>query len=253
MISNISGAVQNAGSAFGSGVRDGFVGYYQGLWNAVTNPVDTAVNVAASYYNNLRTDPIGTVLRSAMPFSPHAIAHRRVQRMMDNASTVWNDGIYGYGTIVGDVAAQGSMVAAGYGVGRGINAIAGGIRGLAPRVPTPRVPNPRPSSPTNPQARQWYTNQVRQMPSRIDTSQPLQQQAQQSFNMRNQIRTQSRLSMEDRVSAEMLNQARPNLTWEQVVARYQARGFSGDDLWREIIRASQRSNPQVNQFFGIDP
>lgn len=40
---------------------------------------------------------------------------------------------------------------------------------------------------------------------------------------------------------------KPNLTWEQVVKFYQDIGFKGDDLYREIIKASQRSNRAVNQ------
>ncbi len=58
--------------------------------------------------------------------------------------------------------------------------------------------------------------------------------------------------MIDQDAAAQLNATRPNLTWEQTVAKY-SQDHTGDDLWNEIIGASQRSNPQVNQSLGLKP
>ena len=40
------------------------------------------------------------------------------------------------------------------------------------------------------------------------------------------------------------------MTWEQVT-KYSGQGFTGDDLWKVIIDASQRSNKIVNTNFGF--
>lgn len=59
--------------------------------------------------------------------------------------------------------------------------------------------------------------------------------------------------MADRELAEALAANEPNMTWAEVVAKYQARGFSGDDLWNEIASAAARSRASVNEMFGLEP
>ena len=85
----------------------------------------------------------------------------------------------------------------------------------------------------------------------IDTSKPLEQQARQAFDLRNQFRTEARDLMSDRSLAESLYKTDPNMTWEQVVGKYSQEGFSGDSLWQEIINASTRSRTSVNQSLGL--
>ena len=78
------------------------------------------------------------------------------------------------------------------------------------------------------------------------------QQARQAFNLRNQYRTQARNAMSDRSLANSLNRTDPNLTWSQIVQKYKAKGYSGDDLYRAIIEGSQRSRTSVNNSLGIN-
>lgn len=66
----------------------------------------------------------------------------------------------------------------------------------------------------------------------------LEQQARQSFKLRNQYRTQARALMEDRQLAESLYATNPNLTWEQVIQKQIDKGLSGDDIYKEIIESS---------------
>lgn len=59
--------------------------------------------------------------------------------------------------------------------------------------------------------------------------------------------------MIDQVEAQRLFGTRPNMTWEQIVEKYTNRGYSGDTLYQEIIKASQRSNAAVNNALGLNP
>ncbi|MCL2400899.1 MAG: hypothetical protein FWC91_14305, partial [Defluviitaleaceae bacterium] len=101
------------------------------------------------------------------------------------------------------------------------------------------------------EARQWYLNQEAQIRNMLDTTSPLQQQANQAYNLRNQFRTQARDLMANRSAAEILSITEPNMTWAQVIAKYQGKGLSGDALWQEIINASTRSRVSVNQSLGL--
>jgi len=71
------------------------------------------------------------------------------------------------------------------------------------------------------------------------------------FKMRNLIRKMTRDAMSDTALATELNRTHPNMTWNQIVIRYQGRGLSGDTLWQAILDSSTRSNEAVNQAFGI--
>jgi filamentous hemagglutinin len=79
---------------------------------------------------------------------------------------------------------------------------------------------------------------------------PLEQQARQAFDLRNSSRSAARDAMMDREEVARLDAEESNLTWEQVVQKYSSR-YSGDDLWREIINASQRSRVSVNKLLGV--
>lgn len=55
--------------------------------------------------------------------------------------------------------------------------------------------------------------------------------------------------MSNREEAARLMRDEPNLTLEQFVERYQGRGHTGDNLWKEIIEAATRSRDSVNRQF----
>ena len=63
----------------------------------------------------------------------------------------------------------------------------------------------------------------------IDRSLPLEEQAKQAFNLRNQFRKQARELMADRATAESLYRTDPNLTWEEVVRKQSEKGLRGDE------------------------
>ncbi|MEO8155564.1 MAG: hypothetical protein ABI605_21055 [Rhizobacter sp.] len=112
---------------------------------------------------------------------------------------------------------------------------------------------PKPGSLSNKEAREWYLKQEAEIPSKIDKSQPLEGQAKQAFELRNEARTGARESMSDRELAAKLNLEEPNMTREQTQQKYGARGYKGDDLWNAIIDGSQKSRASVNSSLGIKP
>lgn len=101
-------------------------------------------------------------------------------------------------------------------------------------------------------ARKWYLAQEAKIPDLLDYSQGLEQQAYQAFSLRNKYRTTARELMSDRIKAESLYINDPNRTWEQIKQRQIDKGLSGDDIYREIIRSSQRSRKSVNNLLGLE-
>jgi hypothetical protein len=70
---------------------------------------------------------------------------------------------------------------------------------------------------------------------------------------RNSLRSWVRDIMSNRKSAEDLVASEPNLTWDQLVAKYRAQGLTGDDLYNRIIDRATASRASVDQALGIDP
>jgi filamentous hemagglutinin len=73
----------------------------------------------------------------------------------------------------------------------------------------------------------------------------LKEQAKRAVNLRNEIRSKSRELMADRTEADKLNRDEPNMTWDQVVKKYQVQGYTGDNLWNKIIESSQKPRASV--------
>ncbi len=38
-----------------------------------------------------------------------------------------------------------------------------------------------------------------------------------------------------------------DLTFDERKAKYEAKGFKGDEVYEEIVKAAQRSNPEINR------
>ena len=101
------------------------------------------------------------------------------------------------------------------------------------------------------QTRVWYKWQQSMIESRLDRSQPLEQQAKQAFEMRNAIRTQARKAMQDTAWAQHLFVNQRNITFSELIDKYQKRGLFGDHLWQEIIRAAMRSRDKIDGLFQL--
>lgn len=105
---------------------------------------------------------------------------------------------------------------------------------------------------SNVEARKWYLEHEAKIPDMIDSSLPLEEQAKQAFNLRNQFRTEARELMADRKTAESLYITDPNKTWEEMLKRQIDKGLTGDDIYKEIIESSQRSRKSVNKSLGLE-
>ena len=100
--------------------------------------------------------------------------------------------------------------------------------------------------------RKWYLEHEAMIPDLLDKNLSIEEQAKQAFYLRNQFRTEARELMADRNLAEQLYLTDKNLTWEEIVQKQIDKGLSGDAIYREIIRSSQRSRKSVNQILGLE-
>ncbi|WP_248732358.1 DUF637 domain-containing protein [Pseudomonas sp. MWU13-2517] len=112
--------------------------------------------------------------------------------------------------------------------------------------------NPLRGTKTNLQARQWYLSEDAKILDRVDKSAPLEAQAKQAFDMRNENRAQAREFMSDRVSADRLIGEEPNMTWSEMIDYRKSQGLSGDDIYKAILESSQRTRAEVNKRLGVD-
>ena len=107
-------------------------------------------------------------------------------------------------------------------------------------------------------ARRWYLSQEQSIPSLLDISQPLSLQANQAFDLRNQFRTEARVGMQDRITADRLFREETNLTFnglynktETKLIRRGVHNPIADQIYQEIINSSQRSRQSVNKGLGL--
>jgi len=108
--------VVDAARDLGGGLRSGFVGHYQDLWHAVTNPVDTLVAIR----QNAIDDPMGALVDFYVMTNPALMVARQFNRYI---IAYQNDGFYGLGYGVGRDLGQASTMLAMYGVGKGVGVI----------------------------------------------------------------------------------------------------------------------------------
>ncbi|MCB9441579.1 MAG: hypothetical protein H6523_15185 [Mycolicibacterium sp.] len=81
----------------------------------------------------------------------------------------------------------------------------------------------------------------------------VEERAHRMFEMRNELRQWARTLMADREAAAYLNANEKMMTWDRLVEKTEAKGFSDDEVFQEIIDSSTRSRPGVNVDLGIDP
>jgi hypothetical protein len=86
-------------------------------------------------------------------------------------------------------------------------------------------------------ARARYERVVRDIPSQRDRSASREEQARQTYRLRHEALWQARALMSDPAHAAMLKDP---IAWDDLVAKYQARGQLDDALWQAIIDAAAR-------------
>jgi filamentous hemagglutinin len=97
------------------------------------------------------------------------------------------------------------------------------------------------------EARNWYLFRDAKIMDVIDTTKPLDVQARQAFDLRNQYRTEARDLMSNRITADRLSREEPNMTWDEMLEYRRSQGLAGDDIYRAILKSSQRTRAEVNE------
>ncbi len=160
-----------------------------------------------------------------------------------------NNAVQGKQITVKSVATDFFVGAAFGGLGYGLNKLYGAAN--AKRIEQIFNEAPKRGTMTDLAAREWYLSQEAKIPSLLNKTASLEDQAKQAFNLRNAFRTEARDLMADRAKADALNKNEVNYTWEQIVAKYSEGGkVSGKALWQKIIDASQKSRASVNESLG---
>jgi RHS repeat-associated protein len=120
---------------------------------------------------------------------------------------------------------------------------------------------PRGNPMTNEQVRQWYLDRDSNIPELNEIwkqqSMSAEARARMAFNIRSQARQTAREMMTDPVEVtglrerDVAHHQNPNgPTFELLVARLRAKGFSGDALYEEIVRSATRTDTETNRKFG---
>jgi RHS repeat-associated protein len=101
-------------------------------------------------------------------------------------------------------------------------------------------------------SRSWYHSQLDSIPSQIDNSLPLRDQARQAFELRNQARQNARQLMSNRQLATDLDFTDPLPSWHQMLKRAASNGYEGEDVYLYILRSSTRSRASVDAALGLE-
>lgn len=104
----------------------------------------------------------------------------------------------------------------------------------------------------NKEVRLWYKSHDENIINLIDTLQPLEQQARQAYELRNQYRFEARELMKNQQERKELDKEKTK-TFEQLVEHKKREyGLSGDDIYRDIIRSSGTTNREYDKKAGVD-
>ena len=104
----------------------------------------------------------------------------------------------------------------------------------------------------NKSVREWYHENVGNIPNQIDRTQTIEVQAKQAFELRNQYKRNARMAMSDMKTVERLEKKRPLKTFEELVQdKMKRKALSRDDAIRDILTTATKTNEDVNKEFGL--
>ena len=113
--------------------------------------------------------------------------------------------------------------------------------------------NPRNIMFDNKDVRKQYLESVSKIPELIDKNKSLKDQAIQAFELRNTYRTNARNAMKDQDARAILDKAKPNLSFEELLNHKMLdKGLSYEDALRDIIRSASTTNKKVDDLFTKD-
>lgn len=105
----------------------------------------------------------------------------------------------------------------------------------------------------NKTVREWYVYHSAQIHLQISRELPIEEQARQAFELRNQYRRQARDLMADQELRQKLDQEKPMKEWESLVAaKMHKKNMSREEAIEDIYKTSIKSNEGVNKKFGLE-
>lgn len=105
----------------------------------------------------------------------------------------------------------------------------------------------------NKEVRVWYDFKDKGIPDIIDTAKPIEQQAKQAFGLRNSFRTQARDLMANQERRRNLDNERPNLTFEEIIAKkMKEKSMTREESLKDIIKTATKTNADVNKKYGLE-
>ena len=104
----------------------------------------------------------------------------------------------------------------------------------------------------NKSVREWYIEQASKIPALIDKTLPVEEQAKQAFEARNEIRTEARKMMVDEETRKKLDKERPNKTFEELVeSKMKRKGMTREEAILDILKTATKTNSDVNKELGV--
>ncbi|MGI6361782.1 MAG: hypothetical protein ACOX05_05775 [Bacillota bacterium] len=104
----------------------------------------------------------------------------------------------------------------------------------------------------NYEVRSWYIAHNKKIPSMLDGTLSLKDQAMQAHELRNTFKQQARDMMIDMKELERLVRDAPLREFSFYVDKYRSLYKSDDDLYRALIDSSTRSNKEINKLLGLE-
>lgn len=105
---------------------------------------------------------------------------------------------------------------------------------------------------SNADVRKKYIDSVSKIKDSIDTSLPIEEQAQKAFEKRNSIRTEARSIMADEEMRKKLETERPNKTFEELVtSKMERKGMTREEAIQDVYDTATKTNSSVNKELGI--
>lgn len=106
---------------------------------------------------------------------------------------------------------------------------------------------------SNLDARKWYLAHDAKIPSLIDKSRSVEEQARQAFELRNGFRTITRDLMEDQETRKELDKSDPNKTFEELVqSKMQRKNMTRDEAIEDILKTATKTRSSVNKSLGLE-
>lgn len=101
--------------------------------------------------------------------------------------------------------------------------------------------------------RKWHKYHDEQIPDMLDRSKPLEDQARQACELRNQHRTQARDLMRDQEARKRLDETEPNRTFEELVTdKMKRKGLTRQQAYEDILQTATKTRKSVNKSLGLE-